>query len=39
LFTRVNSFVEALMDLACELKILHDVKEIVLKFHGDPTIH
>ena len=37
LFTRVNSFVEALVSMICELKLLHSFKKIVQKFHGDPT--
>ena len=34
---RVNSFVEALINMVCELKITSESKKIVLKFHGDPT--
>ena len=36
---RVNSFVGALINMVCELKILHNLKKIVQKFHGDPTFH
>ena len=36
---RVNSFVRALINMVCELKILHGLKKIVSKFHGDPTLH
>ena len=28
---------EALINMICELKILHSFKKIVQKFHGDPT--
>ena len=33
----VNSFVGALMNIVCELKITSVCKQIVQKFYGDPT--
>ena len=38
---RVNSFVGALINMVCELKITScsKKKKIVKKFHGDPTLH
>ena len=35
---RVNSFVGALINMVCELKITSGSKKIVQKFHGDPTL-
>ena len=32
----VKSFVEVLLNMVYELKILHGLEKIVLKFHGDP---
>ena len=34
---RVNSFVRAIINMVCELKITSGSKKIVQKFHGDPT--
>ena len=34
----INSFVGALMNMVCELKITSGSKKIVKKFHGDPTL-
>ena len=35
---RVNSFVGALINMVCELKITSGSKIIVQKFHSDPTL-
>ena len=35
---RVNSFVESLINIMCELKITSRSKKIVKKFHGDLTL-
>ena len=35
LLTRVKSFVEALINMVCEMKITQGSKKIVLKFNGD----
>ena len=35
---RVNSFVGALINMLCELKITSGFKKNVYKFHGDPTL-
>ena len=37
LFTRVNSSVEALINLVCELKLFQVLKKSVYKFNGDRT--
>ena len=34
----VKSFVEALINMVCELKITSGSKKILLKFHGDPIL-
>ena len=35
---RVNSFVGALINVLCELKITSGSKKNCVKFHGDPTL-
>ena len=37
LFTRVNFFVDVLINMVCELKLLHGLNKNVKNFHGDPT--